>query len=100
MKNMVAMLDQAKHVEREKVCNPKKEVIQKIQEQIQDQSQTQTAEVSAERIQITEPQLSKNLINQILNDDDLLILVDDVQDDVMLIATIGVLLVEFIMKEN
>ena len=93
---MVSMLDQAKHVEREEVCNPRKEVIQKIQEQIQDQSQTQTAKVSAERIQITKPQLSENLINQILNDDDLLILVDDVQDDVMLIATIGVLLADLL----
>ena len=30
MKNMMAMLDQAKHVEREEVCNPKKEIMQQF----------------------------------------------------------------------
>ena len=30
MRNMMAMLDQAEQVEREKVCSPKKEIIQEI----------------------------------------------------------------------
>ena len=47
-----------------------------------------------------EAKLSKNLINQILNDDGLLILTDDLQDDVSLMATIGVLPFEFLVKED
>ena len=57
------------------------------------------AETSAERVQGTETELSKNLINQILNDDDLLILIDDLQNDVNLAAIIGVLPAKFVMKK-
>ena len=58
MHNMVARLGQAKHVQREEVCNPKKEVLQDIKEQIQDQSQALTAEMVAEIVQIIEQELS------------------------------------------
>ena len=44
--------------------------------------------------------MSENLIEQILNDDDLLILTDDLQDDVNLAVTMGVLPAEFAVKEN
>ena len=47
-----------------------------------------------------ESELSKNLINQILNDDDLLILTYDIQDDVNLETIIGVLPSEFPVKED
>ena len=47
-----------------------------------------------------ESELSKNLINQILNDDDLLILTDNLQDDVNIAATIGVLPSEFAVKKD
>ena len=40
------------------------------------------------------------MIDQILNDDDPLILTDDLQDDMNLVATIGILPVEFAVKEN
>ena len=51
------------------------------------------AELSAERVQTDEAELSESLIEQILNDDDL-------QDDVNLAVTIGVLPAEFAVKEN
>ena len=47
-----------------------------------------------------ESELSKNLINQILNDDDLLILTDNLQDDVNIATTIGVLPSEFAVKKD
>lgn len=53
-----------------------------------------------EKLQMTEVGLSENLISQILNNDDLLILTNDLQDDVNLAATIGVLPTEFAMKED
>ena len=40
------------------------------------------------------------MIEQILNDDDLLILTNDLQDDVNLVATIRVLPTEFAVNEN
>ena len=46
-------------------------------------------------MQFVKLELSKNLINQILNDDDLLILADYVQDDM-----IKVLPTDFAMKED
>ena len=49
---------------------------------------------------MTKTELSKNLIDQILNDDDLLILTNDLQDDVNLMVTIGVLPAEFAIREN
>ena len=49
--------------------------------------------MSAERVQTDEAELSESLIEQILNDDDL-------QDDVNLAVTIGVLPAEFAVKEN
>ena len=94
------MLDQAKHVEREEVANPIVEIMQEIQGWIQDLNNTQTVETSIERVQITEIELSESLIDQILNDDDLLILTDDLQNDENLAATVGVLLVKFVVKEN
>ena len=56
--------------------------------------------MSAKRVQTDEAELSESLIEQILNDDNLLNLTDDLQDDVNLAATIGVLPVEFAVKEN
>ena len=58
------------------------------------------AETLAERVQTTETELSKSLIEQILNDDNLLILTDDLQGDVNLAATIKVMPAEFAVKEN
>ena len=92
--------DQAKFVSRGKVTNPKVEAIQEMLWQIQNQSHAQTTEVSAERVQTDEAELSESLIEQILNDDDLLILTDDLQDDVNLAANIVVLHAEFAVKEN
>ena len=46
-----------------------------------------------------EAELSNNLIDQILNDDDLFILIDDLQNDVTLVATIGILSSEFGMRK-
>ena len=100
MRNMDTILDQAKVKKKGGVASPKAEVTQEIQWQIQNQSHAQTAEASAERVQTTETELSENLIEQILNDDDLLILTDNRQDDVNLAATIGVLPAEFAVKEN
>ena len=51
-------------------------------------------------MQTAEIELSENLIEQILNDDDLFILIDDLQDDMNLVAIIGVLLAGFAVKEN
>ena len=47
---MVTMLDQAKHVEREEICRPKKEVMQQIQEQIQSLIETSAAKVVAKKV--------------------------------------------------
>ena len=58
------------------------------------------AETSIERVQTIEARLSENLIYQILNDDDLFILIDDLQDDVNLATTIGVLPADFSVKED
>ena len=91
MRDMVAMLDQAKYVERKEVSNPKAEILQEIPEQIQIQDQAQTTKTLAERVQMIEAKLKENLIDQILNDDDLLILIDDLHYDVNLAATIGLL---------
>ena len=96
MKNMATNPDQAKFVNKGKVASPKAEVTQDIQWQIQNQSHAQTAEVSAKRVQTDEAELSESLIEQILNDDDLLILTDDLQDEVNLAATIGVLPTELL----
>ena len=93
-------MDQAKHVEREEVASPTAEIIQEIQGWIRDLNNTQTVETSIERVQITEIELSKSLIDQILNDDNLLILTNNLQNDENLAATIGVLLVKFVVKEN
>ena len=100
MKNMATDLDQAKFVNRGKVASPKTEVKQEMQWQIQNQSHAQTAEVSAERVQTDEVELSESLIEQILNNENFLILTADLQDDVNLAATIGVLPTEFAVKEN
>ena len=56
------------------------------------------AKTLVERVQMTKDGLSENLIDQILNDDDLLILTNDLQDDVNIAATIGVLPTKFAMK--
>ena len=52
-----------------------------IQGQIQVQDYVQTVETPAKKVQMTEAELSENLIDQILNNDDLLTLTDDLQDD-------------------
>ena len=52
-----------------------------IQGQIQVQDHVQTVETPAKKVQMTEAELSENLIDQILNNDDLLTLTDDLQDD-------------------
>ena len=49
---------------------------------------------------MTEAKLSENLIDQILNDDNLLILTDNLQGDVNLATTIGVLPAKFVVREN
>ena len=46
---MVAMLDQAKHVEREEVASPTAEIMQEIQGCIQDLNNTQTVKTLAEK---------------------------------------------------
>ena len=97
---MATNLDQAKFMNKGKVVSPKAEVTQEMQWQIQNQSHTQTAETSVERVLTAETELSESLIEKILNDDDLLILTYDLQDDVNLAATIRVLPAEFAVKEN
>ena len=92
------MLDRAKCMEREGIGNMKKEVMQQIQEKIHSSIETSAVEMVVEKMSIKGLELSENLIDQILNDDDLLILTDDMQDDMILTATIGVLPSEFAMK--
>ena len=74
----------------------KKEKIQEIQEQIQE---TLPFAILIADLR-PEVELLENMFNDILNDNDLPILADDLQDDVTLMATIGVLPPKFIVKEN
>ena len=64
MRNIVTMLDQAKHVEQEEVASPKAEIIQNMQGWIQNLNHAQTAETSAKRVQTIETKLSDNLIDE------------------------------------
>ena len=72
--------------------------MQEIQGQIQDLNIIQMTKTLAERIQTLIIELLESLIDQILNDDDLLILNDDLQEDVILVATIGVLPAKFAVR--
>lgn len=56
------------------------------------------AEVLAESGHVPDSELFENLINEILKDDDLLILTNDIQDEVTLMATIEILPSEFAVR--